>query len=64
MSIQGHFHRVDLEEKRLSIEWQVSCAPPPKKWLANPPREDPEAAPRKTLDYAAGVYAVDIYLTE
>lgn len=64
MSIRGNVYLVDPEETKLWIEWQVSCAPHPKKRPAGPPREDPEAGQRESLDYAVGAYAVDVYLTE
>jgi hypothetical protein len=64
LSMQGHFHQVGLEEKKLWIAWQVLCEPPPKKWSASTTRGGPEAAPRKSPDYTVGVYAVDVYLTE
>ena len=61
VAIRGDFHRMDLEEKKLSIEWDVSCA---ERWSASPAWSDPEPSSRKPFDYAAGVYAVDVYLTE
>ena len=64
VSIYGHGHRVDLEEKKLSIGWHVSCASPPGQRSASPLREDAEAASREPIEYAAGAYSVDVYLTE
>lgn len=61
VAIRGDFHQVDLEEKKLSIEWEVSCV---EKLSTSPTRDDPEPSSRKPFDYAAGVYAVDVYLAE
>jgi len=62
--MQGHCHRVDLEEKKLSIGWHVSCASSPGQRPVILSREDAEAAPREPIDYTVGVYGVDLYLTE
>ena len=55
---------MELGKKKLSMEWQVLCGLSLRKWSANIPWEDLEVGPGKPLDYAAGVYAVDVYLTE
>jgi len=62
VSIWGRSHRVDLDEKKLTIEWEVVCEPFSGEELS-PAREDGGSG--EPPDYAADAsYIVDVYLTE
>lgn len=63
ISILGRGDRVVLGEKKLSIEWEVLCEPPSGEGSGLPP-EGAGSVPWEHSDYAAGAYAVDVYLTE
>ena len=63
ISTWGRGYRVDLGEKKLPIEWEVYCEPRSGEG-SGLPQESMGSTSGETLDYAAGSYAVDVYLTE
>ena len=59
VSIWGHGHRVDLGEKKVSIEWEVSRGS-----IAGRPRAIPSWDAPGSVPWEPSDYAVDVYLTE
>lgn len=54
-SLSVRSHRVDLDKKKLSIEWEALC---------ELPFSEESTIQREDADYATGVHTVDVYLTE
>ena len=60
VSIWGRSHRMDLGEKKISIEWEVLRGSPPNEGSTNLPPEDvADSTLRRSSDYV-----MDVYLTE